>query len=236
MKIILQKLIAQTNDYSRRQAEKLIIDGYVFLNGQKANPGDMADENDKIEVNGRLLKLQQPKKIYIKLNKPEGYTSTTRTFMSEDNVFSLVKLPERLFIAGRLDKDSCGLMILTNDGDFTLLLSHPRFEHKKVYEVQVNPFKTNPNDIIRELRAGIDIGEGDGLVRAQQAKYLQNNLFVITLGEGKKRQIRRMFAALHLHILNLRRISMAGIELGNLKEGQWAYLSEAEINRVKKNK
>ncbi|MFA5163651.1 MAG: pseudouridine synthase [Patescibacteria group bacterium] len=235
MKIILQKLIAQTNDYSRRQAEQLIRDGLVVLNGKTAVLGDKADETDKIKVGGQNLKLDAAKKVYIKLNKPAGYTSTTRAFKGEKNILSLVQLPMRLFSVGRLDKDSSGLILLTNDGDFALQLSHPRFQKAKIYEVKTARSDKRPEEIMSALKSGINIGDGDGKVKVKHVKYLQNQTFVITLGEGKKRQIRRMFQMLNIKVIKLHRTEIANIKLGNLKTGQWEYLKPEEI-KITNNK
>lgn len=234
MKIILQKLIAQTNNYSRRQAEQLIRDGLVNLNGQTAVLGDKADENDKIKIGGQSLKLDTIEKVYIKLNKPAGYTSTTREFKDEKSIYSLVNLPVRLFSVGRLDKDSSGLMLLTNDGDFALKLSHPRFQQNKIYEIKTVRFEKKPEEIMSILKSGVDIGEGDGKVKVKQIKYLQNQSFVITLGEGKKRQIRRMFQAIGIKVIKLHRTEIAGIKLGNLKTGKWEYLKSEEVQITNK--
>jgi len=241
MKAILQKIIAQSGYSSRREAERLIRAGAVKVNGVAATVGQTADpDSDKITVGGRLIG-SEPEKIYIKLNKPAGYVSTSRRFPGEKNIFDLVRVPARLFTVGRLDKDSRGLMLLTNDGELTQRLTHPSFEHGKVYEVKVTPRQKrgaligfNAEAIIKKLRAGVDIGEGDGIARAQGIEYLQTGLFVITLNEGKKREIRRMFAAVGLDTLDLKRVASAGLTLGNLAEGKWTHLSEEEINNLKK--
>lgn len=233
MKITLQKLIASTNNYSRRQVEQLIKDGRVFLNGRVATLSDRADNNDEIKIGRTSLILKEPKKIYLKLNKPKGYTCTNKEFKGEKNIFELINLPEKLFVVGRLDKDSRGLLLLTNDGALTQKISHPRFEHKKVYEVRIENLKGyNPTRVCSALLEGVDIGD-DGIVRARGAKYLQNNQFIITLSEGKKRQIRRMMSGLNLQVIDLRRINLAGIELGGLAEGKWEYLSQSEISLIK---
>lgn len=234
MKISLPKIIAMSGYSSRRQAEKLIRSGQVKINGRLALLGETASlEEDKITIQGKPLP-NQPGKIYIKLNKPLGYTCTNRIFEQEKNIFSLVRVPERLFAVGRLDKDSRGLILLTNDGELTQQLSHPSFEHEKTYEVKVKGDIKDSTLIIKKLIGGLDIGEGDDIAHTKAAQYLQNNLFILTLTEGKKRQIRRMFLALGLTVIDLKRTNLANLSLGNLKEGHWKYLSQEEINNLKK--
>ena len=226
--MILQKAIANSGYCSRRKADELIRNGHVKIDGRVAIIGEQADpEINKITIDGSLIGKEE-KKVYIMLNKPLGYTCTNRNFKNEKNIFELVDLPERLFAIGRLDKDSHGLILLTNDGDLTLKLSHPRFEHDKEYEVRVRDEVINPGMVVKNLLSGIDIGNDDGIVKAVNAKYLQNDLFVITLNEGKKRQIRRMFDALGTRVVDLKRISISGLSLGNLPEGKWDYLDEEE--------
>jgi len=233
MKIILQKIIAQSGYCSRRQAEQLIKDGRVKVNGITAIPGMMADTaQDKITIKNKVIGAQE-KKIYLKLNKPVGYTCTNRKFPGEKNIFDLIKTHERLFAVGRLDKSSRGLVLLTNDGELTQKLSHPRFSHDKIYEVKVNGDIKNDRAIIKQFRQGIDIGEGDGIVKVKNIEYLQNNLFVITLNEGKKRQIRRMFRAVGLGVIDLRRAELGSLKIGGLAEGKWQYLTPEEINKLK---
>ncbi len=232
MKIILQKIIAMSGYSSRRHAEELIREGKVNVNGKLALLGDQAEpKEDKITVNGRLIPSAE-KKVYVMLNKPLGYTCTNRKFTGEKNIFDLVDLPARLYAVGRLDKDSRGLILLTNDGDLTQQLSHPKYEHDKEYEVKIRDEVINPDMVIKNLLGGIDIGEGDGIVRAVRAKYLQKDLFVITLNEGKKRQIRRMFEHLGTRVIDLKRISLGGLTLGSLPEGKWDYLSQEEVENL----
>jgi len=232
MEMILQKAIANSGYASRRKADELIRDGHVKINGRVALIGEKADPLvDKITIKGSLIPAEE-KKVYIMLNKPLGYTCTNRKFKDEKNIFELVDSPHRLFAVGRLDKDSRGLILLTNDGDLTLKLSHPRYEHDKEYEIKIRDEVVNPELVIKKLLSGVDIGEGDGIVKAVHAKYLQNDLFVITLNEGKKRQIRRMFDALGTRVKDLKRISISGLTLGNLPEGKWDYLDQEEINEL----
>ena len=233
--MILQKAIAMSGYCSRRKADELIRAGHVRVNGEMATIGDMADpETDIITIKGKALAGPE-KKIYIKLNKPLGYTCTNQKFKDEKNIFSLVDVPERLFAVGRLDKNSRGLVLLTNDGDMAQRLAHPRFQHEKIYEVRLRDDVKNPEAVSAKLKRGLDIGEGDGIARAKEAKYLQDRIFIITLTEGKKRQIRRMFDKLGLKVADLKRVGLAGLGIGILKEGSWIYLSQDEIEKLQRS-
>lgn len=234
MKIILQKIIAASGYCSRREAERLIRDGSVKVNGQTALVGEQADpKNDKITVRGEVIGRAE-KPVYLIFNKPIGYTCTNRQFPGERNIFELIRRPERLFAVGRLDKDSRGLVLLTNDGDLTLKLSHPRFAHEKVYEVKVKDEVINPKLVIKELLKGVDIDDEDEPLKAIKAEYLQNDLFIITLNEGKKRQIRRMFETLGTKVTDLKRIRLGSLNLGDLPEGKYRELTTEELTRLKR--
>ena len=233
MKSILQKYIAQSGFCSRRKAEELIKQGKVFVNGKAAEPGSRAGEEDEIKIGEEKIGLPK-ERIYIKMNKPIGYTCTSRRFKDEKNIFSLIGRKERLFVAGRLDKDSRGLILLTNDGDLAQRITHPSFGHKKDYLVEIESSNLNPEAIIRRFKSGIDIGEGDGLVMAKEVKYLGGKKFAVTLGEGKKRQIRRMFGVLGLRAKDLVRVSIGTLELGDLPEKQWRPLRKKEIEELTK--
>ncbi|MFH1781714.1 MAG: pseudouridine synthase [Patescibacteria group bacterium] len=223
-KIVLQKFIAHSGISSRRQAEELIKTGKITVNGEIAKLGDRVDEQDKVEYEGKQIKTTQ-EKIYIKLNKPVGYTCTNREFKGEKNIFTLIPIKEKLSVAGRLDKNSSGLVIVTNDGDLVQELSHPSNEHEKKYVVRImlptQEKQKISQDIINKFKAGIDIGEGDGIVKAKRMKYLNNNQFEIVLTTGKKRQIRRMFKALNYYVQDLKRIQIGKYKLGRLPEGKW---------------
>ena len=230
MKIVLQKFIAESGYCSRRQAEELIRLGKVLVNGELAELGMKVDDKDEVKVRGKRVAINK-EKIYIILNKPKNYTCTNRKFEGEKNVFDLIHAPERLFVVGRLDKDSRGLVLLTNDGDLTQKLTHPKFEHEKEYIVEISNFqfpisKQFINDLILKFEKGVDIGEGDGIVKAKDIKYLGANKFKIILTEGKKRQIRRMFKSVGCDIKDLVRVRIGKIELGNLKEGKYKYIDK----------
>ncbi len=235
MKIILQKAIASSGYCSRRKAESLIREGKVEVNGAEAIIGDMVDlKEDEIKISGQLIG-EAEEFVYIKLNKPVGYVCTSRKFSGEKNIFDLIQISERLYPVGRLDKNSRGLVLLTNDGDLAQKLSHPKFEHEKVYHIRLKPGAFFDGRVVAEkLEKGVDIGEGEGIARAKKAQYLQNRDFIITLSEGKKRQIRRMFAAFRLDIDDLLRVEIAGLKLDNLKEAAFQHLSDRELADLKK--
>ncbi len=236
MKKILQKIIAESGYCSRRAAEDLIKRGQVKLNNILAKPGDMADENDQIKVRGKILNGPQ-EKVYLKMNKPVGYTCTNREFKNEKNIFTLAgKLPKGVFTVGRLDKNSRGLILITNDGDLNLKLTHPRLGHEKVYEVKINQ-ETDEKlalKIKNNFLKGIPFDLEEGIARAKRVDHLGGNQFKIVLTEGKKRQIRRMFEALKIRVADLKRVSFAGVELDRLAEGKWGKLTKNEIERLKK--
>ena len=237
-KIKLQKYIANTGYCSRRKADELISLGKsVRVNGKVAVVGMKVSDADKITIEGKDVNSRQ-KKIYIKFNKPSGYTCTSAKFKSEKNVYEL--LPQKLqsdkslHIVGRLDKESCGLLLFTNDGSITQKLTHPSFEHEKKYVVTLRDKRArDAKDIIRKFTTGMhlkDIGD----VRAKKVEYVGDNIFKITLTEGKKRQIRRMFAEMHEWIVSLKRVSIGGLELGGLEEKNWEYLTAREVKGLRK--
>lgn len=244
MSTVLQKFIADAGYCSRRQAQALIEAGQVTVNGKMAELGMRVEAGDRVEIDGQSLGLAKSK-IYIILNKPVGYACTHAKVEGEHNVYELVPHQDKLFVVGRLDKNSRGLIILTNDGELTQQLTHPKFEHRKQYIVKVNPpkDKIKPGDfrfedreaekVARSLMQGVDIGEGDGVVHAKLAKYLGNNQFEIILTYGKKRQIRRMFRELDCSVVDLLRTEIAGQRMGVLQEGAWREMTPAEITRLK---
>lgn len=236
MKIVLQKFIAQSGYCSRRKAENFIVQSIVRVNGKIAELGMRVDNNDEIYIGEKKIGLSE-KMIYIKLNKPVGYVCTNRKFKGEKNIFDLVTIDKRLFVVGRLDKNSCGLVLLTNNGDLTQKLTHPSYEHEKEYlvKIKVSNSKIDSENIIKKMKLGIDIGNGDGIVKMHKIEYIGSGNFKIILTQGKKRQIRRMFKELNLVVLNLKRISIGNIELGNLKEKEWRYLRKEEIALLVKN-
>lgn len=225
----MQKLIAASGLCSRRAAEELIRRGRVQVNGHPAELGMRASEEDEVRVNGK--KVFEKEKIYLKLNKPAGYTCTNRKFEGERNVFDLLPgIKERLFVSGRLDKNSRGLVFLTNDGDLDERLTHPRFEHEKEYRLLAEGVSDRfpVADFLAACRRGFLVPE-IGRVKMKAIDYLGKGEFRVILAEGKKRQIRRMLEKFGLGVLDLKRVRIGSLSLGNLPEGKWAHLTKKEI-------
>ena len=226
----LQKFLARAGVCSRRQGETLIRNGRVAVNGEtvtimgtKVDPG-----TDRIEVDGQTVKLQHALR-YIALNKPPGYVCTTRRTHPKI-VLDLVPTDERLFPVGRLDKDSCGLVLLTNDGRIHHRLLHPSFDHEKEYDVIVA--RPIPDSALGHMRRGMMILGRP--TRPAKVKRLGAKQIKIVLKEGRNRQIRRMISKLQNDVVALQRVRMAGITLGRLPEGQWRNLSQTEVKRLLK--
>ncbi len=221
MKTVLQKYIANSGYCSRRKAEELIRAGKVAINDEIAELGQRVDSADEVRVKNIRIKAKN-KKIYIKLNKPRGYVCSNRQFDAEQNVFELIDKEYRhLHVVGRLDKNSHGLVILTNDGDFTAKMTHPRYEHEKEYLVRIKEDEIDAKEIIKKLRKGVDIGDGDGVVKVKLIEQIGDKMFKIILIQGKKRQIRRMFEIVNCKVSDLKRVRIGNIVLGDLKVGEW---------------
>lgn len=225
----LQKLIARAGVCSRREAEKIIAAGRVTVDGQiVTEPGAKADTHQSICVDGECL--QPEEKIYIMLNKPRGYVSTVNDERGRKTVMDLLgSLQERVYPVGRLDMDSEGLLILTNDGDLTNALIHPRYEVSKTYRATIAGDVTEEK--LDRLRAGIELE--DGLTAPAEVHSLGDNRVEVTIHEGRNRQVRRMFAAIGCDVKRLTRIKFAGLTLENLPVGKCRALTAAEISRLK---
>lgn len=225
----LQKIIASRGLCSRRQAEKWIEEGRVRVNGNTARLGDTADIiEDVIEVDGKRLP-KAGRKLYLMLNKPCGYVTTLSDEKGRKNAAELVAgCGVRVYPVGRLDMDSEGLLLFTNDGEFANLMMHPRHEVDKVYRVWVTGYEPEKLDALREPI------ELDGykikkpkvrLVRAEPTRAIVD----VTIHEGRNRQVRRMCQAAGLEVARLKRISEGGVHIGELKTGAWRELEPREI-------
>lgn len=229
----LQKIIAQRGVCSRRKAEELILAGRVRVNGIVAKLGESADPDvDRIELDGASLPSID-EKVYIMLNKPRGYVTTLSDEKGRPNVSQLVDIGVRIYPVGRLDMDSEGLLIMTNDGDLADRLMHPRGEVRKTYEVWATGYMAGSEKL---LERPITL---DGYtIRPPKVELLDSRgdkgHFLITIHEGRNRQVRRMCQAAGMQVTRLRRISEGSLKLGDLKKGCWRHLTPDEIQFLKK--
>ncbi len=229
----VQKLMAQAGLCSRRTAEQWMLDGRVTVNGLPARPGDQADpETDRIEVDGKPLTLGG-EMIYLMLHKPRGYVTTLRDEFGRKTAADLVAdCGTRVFPVGRLDKDSEGLLLFTNDGEMMQRLIHPKYEVDKLYRVTVQGNWRRGVPLLREM----DTLEGEPIAPAQvevDREMGESAVLRMTIHQGKNRQIRRMCKQADLAVTRLERIAEHGIYLGNLPCGKWRALTEEEITRLK---
>lgn len=229
----LQKYLAACGIASRRKAEELIAAGKVKVNGRVAEIGQSVNPGrDKVAVGGRTVSLRE-NKVYIMLNKPRGYVTTLSDEYGRKTVKDLTKgVGERVFPVGRLDKDSEGLLIMTNDGELSNLLTHPSSNVNKTYRVTVEGGVTE--QLTEKLSAGVVI---DGKrTRPCDVFVMEKKPDRTVLGfiihEGRNRQIRKMCETVGLNVLRLKRTEIAGIKLGGLKVGDWRELNERELSRL----
>lgn len=232
MKERLQKIIAAAGICSRRAAEDLLRQGRVQVNGQIAALGDRADpETDAVTLDGQPLS-REPERVYLMLNKPRGYVTTLSDERGRRTAAELVSgCGARVYPVGRLDRDSEGLLLFTNDGDFAHRLLHPSHQVDKVYLVTVR------GDIRGAAERLMAITELDGEpIAPAQARELSRRegqaLLRVTIHQGKNRQIRRMCAGLGLHVEKLQRVEEDGLRLDDLPNGKWRYLTVQEIQRI----
>jgi 23S rRNA pseudouridine2605 synthase len=225
----VQKVLAAAGIASRRASEELIADGRVSVNGRVVALGDKCDPTeDVLEVDGERINIH-PDRIYVLLNKPQGVVTTADDPEGRPTVVDLVNLPQRLFPVGRLDQDTEGLLLLTNDGELAHRLMHPSYEVPRTYLALVpGPVRKK---VLAELRAGVDLE--DGLARPRRVKVLEEArskaLVEVVMTEGRKREVRRMFEAVGLTVERLARVAYGGVELGELRQGKWRFLTQAEI-------
>jgi 23S rRNA pseudouridine2605 synthase len=230
----LQKFMARCGVASRRKCEELILAGKVKVNkeiirelGTKINPSI-----DKVEVEGVLIKPEE-KKLYIALSKPVGYITTVKDEKNRKTVLDLVKVKERIYPIGRLDYNTSGLLLLTNDGDVYNRLIHPRQSINKVYIALVKGHISDKK--VKIFSEGIDIG---GYITAPAKikiikKYTNSTKVEITIHEGKNRQVRRMCEKIGNPVIELKRIKIGDIKIEGIEVGKWRYLSEKEMKYLK---
>ncbi|MCH8011182.1 MAG: rRNA pseudouridine synthase [Candidatus Marinimicrobia bacterium] len=232
----LNKFLAKAGIASRRKSEEIVKAGRVQINGILVNdPYVIIDTNDDVVLDGKPL-LSSVERVVILLNKPSGVISTVSDTHQRPTVMDLIQYDGRLFTVGRLDKDTTGALLLTNDGDLAYKLTHPKFEIQKIYEVSIDrPLMKEDGE---RIERGIDIGDGEtGIATVLKTREIDNKNGVrccvtICLHHGKKREIRRMFSALKYQVFRLKRVEFAGIGVKGLPEGKWRELSLQEVNML----
>ncbi|MCI7766804.1 MAG: rRNA pseudouridine synthase [Oscillospiraceae bacterium] len=234
-KIRLQKILSDSGICSRRKAEELISKGLVKVNGKVAKLGDKANDKDVIMVDGeRVRYTKKRRKIYIMLNKPRGYVTTMSDELDRRCVTELLEgVEERVYPVGRLDRNSEGLLLFTNDGNFANDIMHPSRHISKTYRVTVHS-KITDEQIVR-LTEGVEL-DGKMTLPATVITELESperSVMRITIREGRNRQIRRMCEAVGLEVVRLRRTSIGPIKLGMLKPGAWRELTAEELRAIR---
>jgi len=228
----LQKIIAESGICSRRKAEQLILDGKVKVNGKVIKElGTKAEFSDEILVNNKPIKKEE-KIVYI-INKPKGVISSVSDDRDRRCVVDLIDSDSRLYPIGRLDYDSSGLLLITNDGALTQSLLHPKFEIDKTYEVTIDKILTSSE--ISKIEKGVHIENYiSAPAKVEIVKKENNKMYLlVTIHEGRNREIRKMFQTVGATVTRLHRIKEANIELGNLKSGEYRRLKPFELKKLK---
>ena len=234
--IRLQKFISQCGIASRRKAEEMILNGSVKVNGKTAVLGDKVTAEDKVFLKGKRIVMPKTKFRYIMLNKPRGFITTMNDDRGRKCVAQLVSnVGERVYPIGRLDKDSEGMLVFTNDGEFANKVMHPRNGVYKIYRVTVRP--TIAEEQLLKLETGVEL---DGKKTAPAIVHVIHKeqgrvVLEMILHEGKNREIRKMCEAVGLEVARLKRTQIGGVKMGMLKQGDWRDLTENEVKKLLSN-
>ena len=234
----LQKFLAEAGVASRRKAEELIVAGRVKVNGVviKEQGVKIDPRKDKVEFDGKALSQKAEKKVYLMLHKPEGYVTTSKEQFGRPAVLDLIHgVPERIFPVGRLDYDTSGLLLLTNDGDLTYRLTHPKHDVDKTYIAKL--YGVPDDGDLQKFRRGVAIdGRKTSPAKIQiisREKDLRFCTVEIQIHEGRNRQVRKMCDAIHHPVAQLKRIATGELKLGDLPKGKYRFLTEQEIKYLK---
>ena len=225
----LNKYLAQSGICSRREADKLILEGRVTLNGRVAELGSVVTGNVTITVDGKAVKGKKDK-VVLAYYKPVGVTCTDRDPFADKTILQSLNYPERVTYAGRLDKDSEGLMIMTNDGDLIHAMMRGANRHEKEYVVKVH--KEVTDDFLRDMAAGVYLPELKERTRACRTEKIGKYTFCIVLTQGLNRQIRRMCKEFGYQVVSLKRVRIMNVELGDLKYNQYREITGAELTTL----
>lgn len=230
----LQKMIANSGFCSRRKAEDLIVTGHVTVDGEVVTKlGTVVNEKSVIEIDN--VRLEQDEKVYYLLNKPRGVVTTTSDDKNRKTVVDLINTDKRIYPIGRLDYDTTGALILTNDGEFANLMMHPKNEIDKVYVAKLS--RIIKADEINQLKKGVFI-DNTTLVKASRVKLRkvdnmnQNSFVEITIHEGKNHQVKKMFEAVGIKVDKLKRERVAFLDVTHLKSGEYRKLTKKEVHQL----
>lgn len=232
MKMRLQKYLAKCGVCSRRKAEELILNKRVKVNGKLVENIILVDDNDIVEVDNKKVNILD-KKIYIALNKPTGIITSSDDQFSRKTVIDIIDIEERIFSVGRLDYDTSGLLILTNDGDLAYKMTHPSYEVEKTYVAKVKGIPSSED--LDKFRTGLKIE--DYITSPAKIKIIKKgkdfSILEIVIHEGRNRQVRKMCSSIGHSVINLKREKIGKIELNNLVLGKWRYLKDEEVSYLK---
>ncbi len=224
----VNKYLSSLGICSRREADRYVETGRVSINGKPAENGSRVRTGDEVRVDGKRVGQNKPRHVYIALNKPVGIVSTT-DLREPDNIVDFMDFPERIFPIGRLDKDSDGLILMTNDGDIVNYLLRARYRHEKEYEVTVD------KKITREFLEGMSqpVPILDTMTEPSTLRQIDDYRFRIVLTQGLNRQIRRMCEHFGYEVVRLTRWRIMNVTLGNLRQGEWRYITAKEMKQLR---
>ena len=222
----INKYLSKAGYCSRREADKLIAGGLVQVNGKVADIGDDIGDLDIVMIKGRMIEITDNNE-YVLLNKPKGITVTTASH-DDSNVIDFINYPERIFPVGRLDKDSEGLLLLTNDGDIVNKILKSKNDQEKEYIVTVDQKITK--DFLNKMSGEVELEVGR--TKTSEVKYIDDHTFSIIITQGLNRQIRRMCEHFGYRVVNLKRVRIINLELGNLQSGKWRKLTSKELKKL----
>lgn len=227
----INKYLSSHGVCSRREADRMVAEGRVLVDGKTAVMGEMVDDSNTICIDGRQISSASPEQIIIAFNKPVGIVCTTKDRHNKNNIVDYIRYPERIYPVGRLDKESDGLILLTNDGDMMDRILRSVNGHEKEYIVSVN--RPINDTFIKRMSEGIYLEELERTTKKCVVRKVSDRTFRIILTQGLNRQIRRMCDALGYKVTKLTRIRIMNIELGELAVGQYRELTESEVTVLK---